>query len=63
MFISVVTIFAICWFPYHAYFIYTYHDKSIMSKPYIQNVYLGFYWMAMANSVINPLIYYLMNAR
>ena len=63
MFIVVVIIFAVCWFPYHAYFIYTYHHTSLLKKPFIQHVYLGFYWLAMANSVFNPLIYYWMNAR
>ncbi len=63
MFIVVVIIFAVCWLPYHAYFIYTYHDKEVVTKPFILHVYLGFYWLAMANSMFNPLIYYWMNAR
>ena len=29
MFALVVTIFVICWAPYHIYFIYSYHDPSI----------------------------------
>ena len=29
MFIVVVIIFAVCWLPYHVYFIYTYHDTEI----------------------------------
>ena len=63
MFIVVVIIFCVCWLPYHAYFIYTYHDKEVVTEPYIQHVYLGFYFLAMANAMINPLIYYGMNAR
>ncbi len=63
MFIVVVIIFAVCWLPYHVYFIYTYHHKEIVRKPFIQHVYLGFYWLAMANSMFNPLVYYWMNAR
>eukprot|EP00095_Tigriopus_kingsejongensis_P002266 maker-scaffold633_size121756-snap-gene-0.27 protein:Tk02266 transcript:maker-scaffold633_size121756-snap-gene-0.27-mRNA-1 annotation:"tachykinin-like peptides receptor 86c" len=63
MFIVVVIIFAVCWLPYHVYFIYTYHHKEIVAQPFIQHVYLGFYWLAMANSMFNPLIYYWMNAR
>ncbi len=63
MFIVVVIIFGVCWLPYHGYFIYMYHDKDIVRKPFIQHVYLGFYWLAMANSMFNPLVYYWMNAR
>ncbi|CAB4068152.1 TACR3 [Lepeophtheirus salmonis] len=63
MFIVLVIIFAVCWFPYHVYFIYIYHDKDLTKKPFIQHVYLGFYWLAMANSMFNPFIYYWMNAR
>ncbi|TRY61235.1 hypothetical protein TCAL_03201 [Tigriopus californicus] len=63
MFIVVVIIFAVCWLPYHIYFIYTYHHKEIVAQPFIQHVYLGFYWLAMANAMFNPLIYYWMNAR
>ena len=63
MFMVVVVIFAICWLPYHVYFIYTYHNKEVTTKPYIQHVYLSFYWLAMANAMINPAIYYGMNAR
>ena len=40
MFITVVVVFGICWFPYHAYFLYTYHDKDIVTNPAIQHVYL-----------------------
>jgi tachykinin-like receptor len=29
----------------------------------VQHLYLGFYWLAMSNTMVNPLIYYWMNAR
>ena len=32
-------------------------------KPYIGHVYLGFYWLAMSNTCVNPVIYYVMNRR
>ncbi|XP_018570439.1 tachykinin-like peptides receptor 86C [Anoplophora glabripennis] len=63
MFISVVLIFGICWLPYHAYFIYIYYDTNVIFSKYTQHVYLGFYWFAMSNAMVNPLIYYWMNAR
>lgn len=63
MFFIIVTIFGVCWLPYHAYFIYAYHDNSIVNKPFIQHVYLFFYWLAMANTMVNPIVYYWMNKR
>ena len=63
MFIAVVIVFAICWLPYHMYFIFTYHFKEVTRMPLIQHVYLGFYWLAMSNSMINPFVYYWMNSR
>nr|XP_015837848.1 PREDICTED: tachykinin-like peptides receptor 86C isoform X2 [Tribolium castaneum] len=63
MFIFVVFIFAICWLPYHGYFLYVYYDTDIIFSKYTQHVYLAFYWFAMSNAMVNPLIYYWMNAR
>ncbi|CAH2237957.1 jg4651 [Pararge aegeria aegeria] len=63
MFILVIVIFGICWLPYHSYFIYTHFNPSIMYMKYIQHIYLGFYWLAMANAMVNPIIYYWMNAK
>lgn len=63
MFIFIVFVFGICWLPYHGYFIYTHYDRQILYSKYVQHIYLGFYWFAMANAMVNPLIYYWMNAR
>ncbi|KAL0275015.1 UNVERIFIED_CONTAM: hypothetical protein PYX00_003006 [Menopon gallinae] len=63
MFIIVVTIFAFCWLPYHGYFIYAYHNKAVAGSAYVQHVYLSFYWLAMSNAMVNPIIYYWMNVR
>ncbi len=63
MFFVIVTIFGVCWLPYHVYFLYTYHDSSVVRKPYIRDVYLGIYLLAMANTIVNPVIYYWMNVR
>lgn len=63
MFIIIVTIFALCWLPYQLFFIFAYHNKQISSAPYVQHLYLGFYWFAMSNAMVNPIIYYWMNGR
>lgn len=63
MFIIIVTIFAICWLPYHLFFVYAYHNNQVTSTSYVQQMYLAFYWLAMSNAMVNPLIYYWMNGR
>ena len=63
MFAFVVMIFMVCWAPYHIYFIYSYHNPSIARKAYIGHIFLFFYWLAMSNTCVNPIIYYVMNSR
>ncbi|CAO1429904.1 unnamed protein product [Diamesa hyperborea] len=63
MFIIIVAIFAICWLPYHLFFVYSYHNHQMTSSSYVQHLYLGFYWLAMSNAMVNPIIYYWMNSR
>ena len=63
MFAFVVLIFMVCWAPYHIYFIYSYHNPSIARKAYIGHIFLFFYWLAMSNTCVNPIIYYIMNSR
>ena len=63
MFGVVVCIFMVCWAPYHLYFILVFHNPSLTKEPYIAHIYLFFFWLAMANSCVNPIIYYWMNAR
>nr|CAD7427242.1 unnamed protein product [Timema monikensis] len=63
MFIMVVCIFALCWLPYHGFFIYAYHNNDVTRTSYVQHMYLTFYWFAMANAMVNPAIYYWMNVR
>ncbi|XP_012231185.2 tachykinin-like peptides receptor 99D isoform X2 [Linepithema humile] len=63
MMIVVVVIFAVCWLPFHMYFIVTSYLPEITTKPYIQEVFLGIYWLAMSNSMYNPIIYCWMNTR
>ncbi|XP_052126762.1 tachykinin-like peptides receptor 99D isoform X2 [Frankliniella occidentalis] len=63
MMIVVVTIFGVCWLPFHLYFIITSEIPEITSSAYVQEVYLGIYWLAMSNSMYNPIIYCYMNSR
>jgi len=63
MMIVVVTIFAVCWLPFHIYFIISWHMQEINVTSYIQELYLGIYWLAMSNSMYNPIIYCWMNSR
>lgn len=63
MFIAVVTIFAICWLPYHMFYVYAYHQPRITSTSSTPHLFLAFYWLAMSNSMVNPIIYYWMNRR
>lgn len=63
MFIAVVSIFGICWLPYQAFYVYSFHNPAITSMTYVPHLYLIFYWLAMSNSMVNPLIYYWMNRK
>lgn len=58
MFIAIVTIFSICWLPYHLFYVYSYHRPHITSSNYVPHLFLAFYWLAMSNSMVNPIIYY-----
>ena len=37
--------------------------QSVIGYKYTQHVFLAFFWLAMANSAFNPLIYFSMNAK
>ncbi|KAF2352183.1 G protein-coupled receptor rhodopsin-like [Trinorchestia longiramus] len=63
MFIVIVVIFALCWLPQQAFFLYQYHDSQVLDTDHVQHIYLSFYWLAMANAMVNPIVYYWMNAR
>ncbi|XP_036213657.2 tachykinin-like peptides receptor 99D isoform X1 [Bactrocera oleae] len=63
MMMVVVLIFAVCWLPFHIYFIVTSCYPALTQTPFIQEVYLGIYWLAMSNSMYNPIIYCWMNSR
>ncbi|KAH0560407.1 Tachykinin-like peptides receptor 99D [Cotesia glomerata] len=63
MMIVIVSIFAVCWLPFHVYFIVVSSVPEVTNEPYIQEVYLAIYWLAMSNSMYNPMIYCWMNSK
>ncbi|XP_060697808.1 substance-K receptor [Hemiscyllium ocellatum] len=63
MMIMVVLTFAFCWLPYHLYFILASFKKDIYYETYIQQVYLGIFWLAMSSTMYNPIIYCCLNNR
>ena len=63
MMIIVVVTFALCWLPYHVYFIATVLCKSLTRWKEIQQVYLAVMWLAMSSTMYNPIIYCCLNDR
>ncbi|CAL8363439.1 unnamed protein product [Gadus morhua 'NCC'] len=63
MMVVVVTTFALCWLPYHIYFILGSFNKDIYKQHYIQQVYLAIFWLAMSSTMYNPIIYCCLNQR
>lgn len=63
MFIVILILFGLCWLPYHAYFLVLFYYPDLMKQHYTQHVFLLFFWFAMANSAINPIVYFIMNAK
>lgn len=63
MMIIVVVTFAICWLPYHVYFILTAIYQQLNRWKYIQQVYLASFWLAMSSTMYNPIIYCCLNKR
>lgn len=62
MMIVVVVTFAVCWLPYHIYFLLQ-STTDIINWEHILHVYNVIYWLAMSNSMYNPIIYCWMNSR
>ena len=63
MMIIVVVTFALCWLPYHVYFIVTGLNNHLSKWKYIQQVYLTVMWLAMSSTMYNPIIYCCLNSR
>ncbi|XP_060103368.1 neuromedin-K receptor [Heteronotia binoei] len=63
MMIVVVLTFAVCWLPYHIYFIVTGIYEQLNRWKYIQQIYLATFWLAMSSTMYNPIIYCCLNKR
>ena len=63
MMMVVVCTFALCWLPYHVYFLLHEFFPDLFEQRYIQQVYLGVMWLAMSSTMYNPIIYYCLNSR
>ncbi|XP_028915708.1 substance-K receptor [Ornithorhynchus anatinus] len=61
--VLVVLTFAICWLPFHLYFILSKFKKDIYEQRFIQQVYLAIFWLAMSSTMYNPIIYCCLNRR
>lgn len=63
MMITVVSIFMISWFPYHAYFTMFMEKFAEMNLEYALHIYLNMYFLAMSSTIFNPIIYCWLNSR
>ena len=63
MMIFVVIIFGVCWLPQHLYFLVVNISPKAIEYEHLQIVYLVIYWIAMSNSMYNPIVYCWMNAK
>ncbi|XP_069877052.1 substance-K receptor isoform X1 [Dipodomys merriami] len=61
--VLVVVTFAVCWLPYHLYFILGSFQEDIYYHKFIQQVYLALFWLAMSSTMYNPIIYCCLNRR
>ncbi|XP_004624417.1 substance-K receptor [Octodon degus] len=61
--VLVVVTFAVCWLPYHLYFILGSFQEDIYCHKFIQQVYLALFWLAMSSTMYNPIIYCCLNRR
>ena len=63
MLMVVVTVFAICWLPLHAFILLIdfrpdlTEYENISQKHFFVAVYSAVHWLAMSNSCVNPIIY------
>ncbi|XP_067083977.1 tachykinin receptor 1a [Osmerus mordax] len=63
MMIVVVCTFAVCWLPFHVYFLLHQFFPQLFEETFIQQVYLAIMWLAMSSTMYNPIIYCCLNER
>ncbi|KAL3875927.1 hypothetical protein ACJMK2_033831 [Sinanodonta woodiana] len=63
MMITVVIIYAICWLPLHVINIAGDINNSFYNTEGMNIMWMVFHWLAMSNSMYNPIIYCWMNAK
>ncbi|KAF7653858.1 hypothetical protein LDENG_00077580 [Lucifuga dentata] len=63
MMMVVVCTFAICWLPYHVYFLLHQFFPELLEQRCIQQVYLAVMWLAMSSTMYNPIIYCCLSGR
>lgn len=63
MMIVVVCTFAICWLPFHVYFLLYQFFPDMFQERFIQQIYLAIMWLAMSSTMYNPIIYCCLNDR
>ncbi|XP_063042668.1 neuromedin-K receptor [Engraulis encrasicolus] len=63
MMVVVVVTFALCWLPYHLYFLLTGLSPRLTRWRPIQQLYLAVIWLAMSSTMYNPIIYCCLNNR
>ncbi|XP_053573741.1 substance-P receptor isoform X2 [Bombina bombina] len=63
MMIVVVCTFAVCWLPYHIYFLLQIFVPHSKNPKMFQQLYLAIMWLAMSSTMYNPIIYCCLNDR
>ncbi|KAG7280944.1 hypothetical protein CRUP_009231 [Coryphaenoides rupestris] len=63
MMIVVVCTFAVCWLPFHIFFLLHEFLPEMFERTFIQQVYLAVLWLAMSSTMYNPIIYCCLNDR
>uniref|UniRef100_A0A0N4ZBF7 G_PROTEIN_RECEP_F1_2 domain-containing protein n=1 Tax=Parastrongyloides trichosuri TaxID=131310 RepID=A0A0N4ZBF7_PARTI len=59
----IVVIFTFMWMPYNLYFLLKPYIPLELDNKTENYIYLNIYWLGMASSILNPVIYYFMNVR